>query len=131
MNLINMSTYARQALALFVTTILAGIIVYLTLTPTPLRETTEDLLLDKAYHAIAFAALVFPAAFLYRSCLIWLIPAALVFGAAIELIQPYVGRSAQLADFVADVIGVTLGLLIGHSVRLWFSRLRKSKTKTA
>jgi VanZ family protein len=70
---------------------------------------------------IAFASLIFPGALLYLRSLIWLIPAALVFGAAIELVQPLVGRSAEVADFVADIVGVACGLILGLIMRrLWF-----------
>ena len=65
------------------------------------------------------AALIFPGALLYLRSLIWLIPAALVFGAAIELVQPLVGRSAEMADFAADVVGVACGLVLGLISRRW------------
>ena len=116
-----MTPYKRHILALIATTILAGIIAYLTLTP-PRPQTSNGLLSDKVYHAIAFCALVFPGALLYRRSLIWLIPAALLFGAAIELVQPLVGRSAEMADFVADVIGVGCGLVLGLTSRVWLLR---------
>jgi VanZ family protein len=92
------------------------VIAYLTLTP-PRPEASDGLLSDKAYHVIAFAALIFPGTLLYLRSLIWLISAALVFGAAIELVQPLVGRSAEIADFVADVVGVACGLILGLIMR--------------
>ena len=125
-----MTTSQRHTLALLATTILAAVIAYLTLTP-PRPEALDGLLSDKAYHAIAFAALIFPGAFLYLRSLIWLIPAALVFGAAIELVQPLVGRSAEVADFVADVVGMACGLALGLIVRMWrIKSLNGQKART-
>ena len=125
-----MTASKRHTLALLATTILAAVIAYLTLTP-PQPLTFDGLLSDKAYHVIAFAALVFPGAFLYQRSLIWLIPAALVFGAAIELVQPLVGRSAEMADFVADVVGVACGLILGLIMRRWWFQLRGQEPRTA
>lgn len=113
-----MTASQRHAIALLATTLLAVVIAYLTLTP-PRSVPSGGLLSDKVYHVIAFAALVFPGALLYVRSLIWLVPAALVFGAAIELIQPLVGRSADTADFVADVVGVACGLASGYALRVW------------
>ena len=125
-----MTASKRHTLAIFATAILAALIAYLTLTP-PRPETSDGLLSDKAYHVIAFAALVFPSALLYRRSLVWLIPAALVLGAAIELVQPFVGRSAELADFVADSVGVACGLAAGYALRAWRIRsLGRRKTRS-
>ena len=72
---------------------------------------------DKLYHFIAFTALVFPCALLFARTLKWVLPAALLFGGAIELIQPYVGRGGELADFVADALGVVIGAALGLTLR--------------
>ena len=128
-----MTTSQRHTLALLATTILAAVIAYLTLTP-PRPEALDGLLSDKAYHAIAFAALIFPGALLHLRSLIWLIPAAFVFGAAIELVQPLVGRSAEVADFVADIVGMACGLALGLIVRMWRIKSlngRKARTQLA
>ncbi len=122
-----MTTSQRHTLALLFTAILAAVIAYLTLTP-PRPEVPDGLLSDKAYHVIAFAALVFPATLLYTRSLIWLIPAALIFGAAIEIIQPFVGRSAEVGDFVADVIGLVCGITLGFLMRKWRSKSGNSQT---
>ena len=119
-----MTASQRHTLALLATALIAAAIAYLTLTP-PRLEALDGLLSDKANHVIAFAALIFPGALLYLRSLIWLIPAALVFGAAIELVQPLVGRSAEMADFVADGVGVACGLILGLILRRrWFQPRR-------
>ena len=119
-----MTASQRHTLALLATALIAAAIAYLTLTPSRF-EALDGLLSDKAYHVIAFAALIFPGALLYLRSLIWLIPAALVFGATIELVQPYVGRSAETADFVADGVGVVCGLILGLILRRWWFQPRR------
>ena len=96
-----MSVAARHAFGLTANVILGVIIAYLRLSPPPPKPSPPGLLSDKAYHTIAFAALVFPSALLYARSLIWVAPAALLFGGVIEVIQPYLGRSAEAADFPA------------------------------
>lgn len=115
-----MPVLMRHALALAATVILGAVIAYLTLSPS--QPSPPGLLSDKAYHAIAFAGLVFPSALLYARSLIWVVPAALLFGGAIEIIQPYVGRAAELADFVADAVGVGFGVVAGLILRWRFLR---------
>ena len=126
-----MTASKRHTLALLATALLAAVIAYLTLTP-PRPEASDGLLSDKAYHVIAFAALILPGALLYLRSLIWLIPAALVFGAAIERVQPYVGRSAEIADFAADGVGLACGLILGLIMRRrWFQRRRGQRPGAA
>jgi len=126
-----MTASKRHTLALLATALIAAVIAYLTLTP-PRPEASGGLLSDKAYHVIAFAALILPGTLLYIRSLTWLIPAALVFGAAIELVQPYVGRSAEMADFVADAVGVACGLILGTIMRRrWFQPRRDQRPRAA
>ena len=72
---------------------------------------------DKLYHTLAFAALVIPAALFDRGAVSWLVIGGLILGGAIEVIQPSVGRDADLLDFLADATGLALGLGLG-----WFFR---------
>ena len=113
------NTFARHAMAIFATGILAVAIAYLTLTPQSLNMGPGT---DKIYHFIAFTALVFPCALLFARTLNWVLPAALLFGGAIELIQPYVGRGGELADFVADALGVLIGAALGLTLRAIVTR---------
>ena len=61
-----------------------------------------------------------PGAVLYRHALYWLIPSVIAFGGAIELIQPYVNRQGEWADFWADTTGALLGVGIGLLLRFVF-----------
>ena len=76
---------------------------------------------DKLVHLAAFALLVLPAAFsrrVSRGLLFGgLFFGATVYGAAIEIIQPHFGRSADLNDWVADMLGAALGLLLARFIR--------------
>ena len=76
---------------------------------------------DKLVHFIAFAALAFPLARTGRIGLLPVFIGASAFGGAIELIQPSFNRSADINDWIADIIGVVLGIGCG----LLYRRIRK------
>ena len=76
---------------------------------------------DKIVHFTAFAALAFPLARTGRFGLLPVFISASAFGGAIELIQPSFNRSADVNDWVADVVGVALGIGLG----LLYRRLRR------
>ena len=75
---------------------------------------------DKLVHLIAFAALSFPLARTGRLGLLPVFIGASTFGGVIELIQPSFNRSADINDWVADVVGVALGIGCG----LLYRRIR-------
>ena len=77
---------------------------------------------DKLVHFIAFAALAFPLARTGRFGLIPVFIGASVFGGVIELIQPSFNRSADVKDWVADSVGMILGI----GLSLLYCRLRKN-----
>ena len=68
---------------------------------------------DKLVHFIAFATLAFPLAHTGRFGLLPVFIGASSFGGAIELIQPSFNRSADINDWIADVVGVVLGIGCG------------------
>ena len=72
-------------------------------------------------HLVAFAALAFPLARTGRFGLLPVFVGASAFGGVIELIQPSFNRSADLNDWVADIIGVVLGIGCG----LLYRRMRR------
>ena len=76
---------------------------------------------DKLVHLIAFAALAFPLARTGRIGLLPVLISASAFGGVIELVQPSFNRSADIKDWVADVVGVILGIGCG----LFYRRLRR------
>ena len=76
---------------------------------------------DKLVHLIAFAALAFPLARTGRFGLLPVFIGASAFGGAIELIQPSFNRCVDVNDWVADVVGVALGIGCG----LLYRRIRR------
>ena len=68
---------------------------------------------DKLVHFVAFATLAFPLAISGRIGLLPVFVGASAYGGAIELIQPSVNRSADINDWIADVVGVVLGIGFG------------------
>ncbi len=72
---------------------------------------------DKVQHFIGFAALSLPLGFAYPRRTLAIIAGATLFGAGIELVQPFVGRGAELADLVADALGATTGALAMRALR--------------
>ena len=75
---------------------------------------------DKLVHFMAFVALAFPLARTGRLGLLPVFIGMSAFGAIIELIQPTFNRSADLNDWVADTLGVFIGIGLG----LAYHRLR-------
>lgn len=97
--------------------LIAVTIVFLTLFYAPKGNGPTGM--DKVYHAVAFFVLVFPGALTHRWSFLWLLPTAVLFGVAIEIAQPYFGRSRELADLYADIAGIMAGMIAGTMVRMW------------
>lgn len=77
---------------------------------------------DKSHHLIAFAALALPLSFSRPPLAPWIVLAATLYGGVIELIQPFVGRSAEVLDLMADATGAVIGGAVG--VGFWWLRGR-------
>lgn len=94
-----------------VTIFLLLVIVLLSLYPLPELPALPGT--DKTHHLIAYCALAFPVALKSPERLRSILLLFVMFGGAIELIQPYVNRYGEWLDFVANTAGVTLGATIG------------------
>ena len=118
-----MSLYRRTVTALAVSaTVALGLSVsWLTLTPQDLPK-IDTLPVDKLAHVAAFTALILPSAILRPRFLWWTFPLAALLGFSIELIQPYVGRSQEWMDVVADFVGLIVGTGLGLMIRLFLKR---------
>lgn len=79
---------------------------------------------DKSHHLIAFAALALPLSFSRPSLAPWIVLAAIGYGGAIELIQPFVGRSREGLDLLADAIGAVIGGATGIGLSWLRGRLQ-------
>ena len=111
-----MRKYLDIPLTIIVTTVLTVAMLWPLEAPPPAPEGSDMLV-----HFVAFAALAFPLARTGRFGLLPVFIGASAFGGAIELIQPSFNRSADVNDWVADVVGVILGIGCG----LLYRRLRR------
>lgn len=109
---------ARSGLRfLFICSLVA--VAILSLLP-PNAEPSVSFLSDKLQHASAYAWLALIGAIAYSSrranmALVVMLP---IFGAAIELAQYFVpGRTPELADAIANLIGALLGLALALGAR--------------
>jgi len=74
---------------------------------------SEALIWDKAAHFIAFGLILWSLGVLFRRLpRIGAVLLAIALGAAVEVVQRYVGRDPSWGDLLADVLGVATALLI-------------------
>jgi hypothetical protein len=66
---------------------------------------------DKLVHASLFAALALTGRWAGVSRVV-LAPVLVLYGAGSEVIQGFIGRDGAVGDWLADVVGVLLGLLV-------------------
>lgn len=99
----------------YLTLALALIIAVLTLVPTPPGPPGLSWM-DKLAHFVAFGALAAPIAWRYPAQWRAVALAALAYGGAIEIVQPYMGRSAEWADLLADGLGAVAGAWLAARV---------------
>ncbi len=80
----------------------------------PLENLPEAPGSDKTHHLIAYAALAFPTA--SRKPKRW--PIIIIFAlysGLIELIQPYANRYGEWMDFLANISGLLVGIMLAFS----------------
>lgn len=102
-----------------VTLVLAAVIAIITLAPMPSGGPAGA---DKIYHGLAFASLAFPLTFVRPSVGGWVMLGVIIYGGAIELVQPYFGRQAEWADLAADGIGAVCGVIAARKARHWVKK---------
>lgn len=108
--------------ALIVTLLLLGTTSVLTLIPMAGVSAPGG---DKTHHMLAFAALALPLAAARPGWIPVTGGLLALYGGLIEIIQPYVGRGRELADWQADLIGIALGSLLGLALHHIYRRLRR------
>lgn len=101
----------RRLVAIWLTFGLAVCITVVTLIPSNAGPEVPGC--DKVHHVLAFMALTLPSAAFYPKALLRVVLAAALYAALIEIIQPFVGRSGEIADFLADLLGIAIGAIIG------------------
>lgn len=102
------------------------LILFLSLLPKPLPVLRELNLSDKIEHFIAYAVLGACAMLSVRRAspltLALTVACCSLYGGIIEIIQPAVGRSMELGDFLVDLGGSALGAGVTILVRLYIMR---------
>ncbi|MGK0375420.1 MAG: hypothetical protein ACJA2E_001899 [Arenicella sp.] len=84
---------------------------------TPVANLPDAIGSDKTHHLIAYAVLSLPIAIRGGPRWMLLLPFFILWGGAIELIQPYANRYAEWLDFAANSTGVALGACAGVLAR--------------
>ena len=78
---------------------------------------------DKLNHVIACATLVLPMSFA-RPHQFWKYAVyGIMFGSFIERAPPFVNRSGEVSDVLADACGIALGCAVGVGLRTWTRKL--------
>jgi len=101
----------KTPVALALTALIALVIAYGTLSPP--GEGSGLPFTDKQLHFAAFAVLVLPLNWVRPGWWASMAVTALLYGGAIELLQPMVGRTAEWGDLLADGLGIITGLIPG------------------
>lgn len=83
--------------------VLAVIVGVLTLTPAQSLPQAPGT--DKLHHFLAFGAIAAPLAFARPKAAVWIALLVMAYGGLIEVIQPYVGRTASWGDMAANALG--------------------------
>lgn len=99
------------------------------------RDAVENVLSDKAQHAISYAILAIALRFAFqgppRRAALWAGGLAMAHGAASELTQLFVPhRSCDWKDFLADAVGAVIGLTLWNAVTLWLDARREPLMST-
>ena len=109
----NITDLRTRNIDIYATIIIAVVIGLATLTP--VEELPAVSGSDKLYHLISFAILTLPIAVI-RPKAVWVIfILSVVYGGAIEVLQPLVDRNCELADFLADASGAMLGMALSKA----------------
>ena len=68
---------------------------------------------DKVLHLVAYAVAILPLTQHKTQTRLIFAIGVLIWSGAIELVQPFVGRSASLLDLASNAVGLLLGLALG------------------
>lgn len=111
----------RPFIAYGLTVMIAATIIILSLSPLEALPPAPGS--DKLQHFIAYGALAMPLSFIYARHLRWYLISFILLGGLIELVQPFVNRYGEWADFGANMAGVMLGYMVGRIVFKGMQRL--------
>jgi len=114
-----------RRVALVMSVILLVVVTVILLMPVPEGEGRLPRHVDKIVHFAVFFIVAFPAYVARMRFWPAILAGLVVYGGAVELIQPHFGRSAEFADFIANSLGVIAAL----PCAVWFRTRRQSKTR--
>ena len=109
----NIADLRTRNIDIYATVVIAVLIGLATLTP--VEELPAVSGSDKLYHLISFAILTLPIAVIRPKAGWVMFILSVGYGGAIEVLQPLVDRNCELADFLADVGGVALGMALSKA----------------
>lgn len=72
---------------------------------------------DKLLHLVAWGLAVIPAALALGWRVLPVVVVFLAWSIAIEFVQPFVGRFLEVADMIANAVGLALGASLGIALR--------------
>lgn len=78
---------------------------------------------DNFAHIVAYTAVIFIRAVTPSASMLWFCFAVLAWSGVIELMQPFIGRSAGLQDIYANAAGIILGTIMGYPCRRLLSSM--------
>ena len=81
---------------------------------------------DKLHHVIAFTCFVLPMILVSPKYWRLMTTYSLIFGGMIELVQPYVNKTGDPMDLLANTAGTIIGIVMGSAL-FRFHQLRKGK----
>lgn len=94
-----------------------SLLVLTTLSLVPLPAGSSVAGSDKFLHLAAWGLAVIPAALALGGRALPLIALFLMWSIAIEFVQPLVGRFFEVADMLANAVGLSLGAWLGSALR--------------
>ena len=110
-----LDSISRRNIDLYTTFIMAFTMAVLSFMP--VESLPESNVSDKWQHAVAFLVLVLPLSICRPHLALKVAVVALVFGAMIEILQPYFNRFSEFLDFINDGVGVVAGVFFGRFMR--------------
>ena len=90
----------------------------------PLENLPEAPGSDKTHHLIAYAALAFPTALRKPNQCHSVIIGFALYSGLIELIQPHVNRYGEWMDFLANISGLCIGIMLALATNKIAKRLK-------
>ena len=111
----------RPELAYILTLFIALAIIWLSLSPLDALPPAPGG--DKLHHFIAYGALSFPVCFVKSPHQRLFLIGFILLGGFIELVQPYVNRYGEWADFGANLAGVIIGYVLARLLNRVMIRL--------